>query len=407
MRFLPIIERYVLRQIARPMFTALTVGLLVLIAERLVRLLDITMGKKNSFTVVAELLSYWLPHYAGLAAPMGLYIGLIYGLSRMSADSELDAILASGVGLHQLTRPVMVIAAFLAMFALAMFGWAQPYAQYAYRSLLYTINNIDVFYLAEEGVFMQADTRTFMLDKLKRGDNAFERIFLFDYRGKGGSETLTAERGRLVQVENDRRPMLQLQTGVRLQLPAQPQFGSTEPLPTPSFSRFDTATSPLGRTAQQQFRDRNDERELTLSELYDVLGQNDLNKKKRNEMASEFNKRIVLSGMVMVLPFLGVPFAIGRRRAQRAWQYAIAGIILVAFYEMIEQGSVITRVRSTSPLITMWLPLAVMTVFALWRYWHTCFTLKTDLLDKAIEWLQFNVTPKLRRLLFWRTEKPA
>lgn len=196
MRFLPIIERYVLRQIARPMFTALTVGLLVLIAERLVRLLDITMGKKNSFTVVAELLSYWLPHYAGLAAPMGLYIGLIYGLSRMSADSELDAILASGVGLHQLTRPVMVIAAFLAMFALAMFGWAQPYAQYAYRSLLYTINNIDVFYLAEEGVFMQADTRTFMLDKLKRGDNAFERIFLFDYRGKGGSETLTAERGR-------------------------------------------------------------------------------------------------------------------------------------------------------------------------------------------------------------------
>lgn len=406
MHILPTIERYVLRQIARPMFTALLVGLLVLVAERLVRLLDITMGKKNSFSVVAELLSYWLPHYAGLAAPMGLYIGLIYGLSKMSADSELDAIHAAGVGLHQLTRPVMVIAAFLAMFALAMFGWAQPYAQYAYRSLLYTVNNIDVFYLAEEGVFMQADTRTFMLDKLKRGDNAFERIFLFDYRGKGGIETLTAERGALVQVPGDRRPVLRLESGVRLELPKMPDLKSSEPLPAPSFSRFDNATSPLGRIAPDRFRDRGDERELTIPELFDKMQEQNLSPKSMNEMRSEFNKRIVLSGMVMILPFLAVPFAVGRRRSQRAWQFAVAGLILVVFYELIEQGAVITKVRGVSPLITMWLPLFVMAVFSFWRYWNTCFTLRRDVIDGVIDWLQARVGPAIRKLNPW-AEKAA
>lgn len=406
MNILPTIERYLLRQIARPMFTALLVGLLVLTAERLVRLLDITMGKKNSFTVVAQLLSYWLPHYAGLAAPMALYIGLIYGVSKMSSDGELDAIHAAGVGLHQLTRPVMVLAAFLAMFALAMFGWAQPYAQYAYRSLLYTVNNVDVFYLAEEGVFMQADTRTFMLDKLQRGENAFERIFLFDYRGKGGIETLTAISGALDAVRGDRRPILRLNKGVRLELPRMPDLGSDAPLPVPSFSRFETATSPLGRIAPDRFRARSDERELTLPELLIRMGDPGLTGESERQTASEFNKRIVMVGMVMILPFLAVPFALGRRRAQRAWQFAVAGVILVVFFEIIEQGAVITKVRGVSPLVTMWLPLAVMAAFAFWRFWNACFTLRRDLIDGLIDWLQATFGPVLRRLNPW-AGKPA
>lgn len=406
MNILPTIERYLLRQIARPMFTALLVGLLVLTAERLVRLLDITMGKKNSFTVVAQLLSYWLPHYAGLAAPMALYIGLIYGVSKMSSDGELDAIHAAGVGLHQLTRPVMVLAAFLAMFALAMFGWAQPYAQYAYRSLLYTVNNVDVFYLAEEGVFMQADTRTFMLDKLQRGENAFERIFLFDYRGKGGIETLTAISGALDAVRGDRRPILRLNKGVRLELPRMPDLGSDAPLPVPSFSRFETATSPLGRIAPDRFRARSDERELTLPELLIRMGDPGLTGESERQTASEFNKRIVMAGMVMILPFLAVPFALGRRRAQRAWQFAVAGVILVVFFEIIEQGAVITKVRGVSPLVTMWLPLAVMAAFAFWRFWNACFTLRRDLIDGLIDWLQATFGPVLRRLNPW-AGKPA
>jgi lipopolysaccharide export system permease protein len=44
---LTIIDRYVLRQVAKPLATAMAIGLLMLLAERLVRLLDTTLGKKN------------------------------------------------------------------------------------------------------------------------------------------------------------------------------------------------------------------------------------------------------------------------------------------------------------------------------------------------------------------------
>ena len=150
LRFQPlrIFERYVLRQVTAPLLTAMLVGLLILVAERLVIVLAETMGKKNSFSIVFELISYWLPHYAGLAGPVALYLGLLVGFSRLSRSSELDALLASGLGLHQLVRPLVILAALMCTFSLLMIGWMQPFALYAYRALINTVENVDVFYLA-------------------------------------------------------------------------------------------------------------------------------------------------------------------------------------------------------------------------------------------------------------------
>ena len=91
-----ILDRYVLRQIGKPILTAMGIGMLVLLAERMVRLLDVTLGKRNSFGVVFELLAYLLPHYLGLAIPVALFLGLLFGFNKMSRDSEIDAFMASG-----------------------------------------------------------------------------------------------------------------------------------------------------------------------------------------------------------------------------------------------------------------------------------------------------------------------
>src|SRR3954467_15639322 len=113
LRLLPlrIMERYVLRPGTGPLLPPMFVGLLILVAEQLVIVLAETMGKKNSFSIVFELISYWLPHYAALAGPVALYFGLLVGFSRLSRSSELDALLASGLGLHQLARPLVILAA--------------------------------------------------------------------------------------------------------------------------------------------------------------------------------------------------------------------------------------------------------------------------------------------------------
>jgi lipopolysaccharide export system permease protein len=378
-----IADRYVLRQVLAPLATALSIGLLVLLAERMVRLLDSTLGKKNSFAVVFEMLAYLAPHYLGLAVPAALFLGLLFGFNRMSKANEVDAFMASGVGLHRLIQPVALLSLMLMAASIAIVGWLQPHTRYLYRAVVFDVKNVDVFYLAEEGVFMQAGTRTFILDHLSRQDNRFTHMFLFDDRSSegGGTETVTAVRGELIDGSTTRTPVLRLETGHRMEVKPWPDPGSTAAPPFAVVSDFVTAETPLGKLSDKVFRPRgNDERELTLPEL--IARQDDPPKGATlDQMRAELHKRLISILAIPMLPFLALPFALGRRRNQRAYRFGVALIILVAYHEIFEQGAIATAASGASPWLSMWLPFAAITAFAAWRFWTTCFVLGADRLE--------------------------
>jgi lipopolysaccharide export system permease protein len=110
------------------MLSAIGIGLALLLSERLVRLLDLTLGKKKSFSLIFEMLAYLAPHYLGIALPGALFLGLLFGFSRLSKNSELDAFLAAGYGLHQIAKPVIILSCLLSLVAIIIFGFVQPHA---------------------------------------------------------------------------------------------------------------------------------------------------------------------------------------------------------------------------------------------------------------------------------------
>ena len=372
----------------------------MLLAERLVRLLDITLGKKNSFGVVFEMLTYLVPHYLGTAIPAALFLGLLFGFNKLSKGHEIDAMLASGVGLHQLLRPALFLALLFSLASLAIFGWLQPYTRYAYRSVLFDVKNVDAFYLAEEGVFMQAGSRTFILDKLDRKTNTFEHIFIFDYDGPAGGQTYTAARGILVPVAGQLRPILRLENGHRLALDRWPTLDTGGPIPPATTAEFSTTDTPLGKVAKDLFRPRgDDERELTLPEIYAALDKPPKGTTV-NAMHAEFHRRIINILAMLILPVLAIPFAIGRARSPSAYRIGIAMILLVAFHEILEQGAVITKTSGLSPWFSMWTPMLLLTAFALWQFYLIAFRVPGNGLDSWLGGVHERLAIVLRQ--FWQ-----
>ena len=350
---IPIIDRYVISQVIKPLFAAMGIGLLVLLAERMVRLLDITMGKQNSFGFVFEALAYLIPHYLGLALPAAMFLGLLFGFNKLSKDSEVDAFLAAGVGHHRLLRPIIVMSGALALFSLLIYGWMEPHARYAYRSVIFTVKNVDVFYLAEEGVFMQAGKRTFVLDKLSRENNSFQRIFLYDDKGIKGTAATTAVNGELIKVPGQTRPVLRLKDGHQLEIKAVPSFDKTKPLPSSFVSTFQTLDTPVGKISKKAFPERGrSPRELTIIELANEI-LNPTRNLKRPELIGSLHKRLVNVATIFILPFLALPFAMGRRRGQRGYRFGIALIVLVAFHEIVEVGSVSVKEGHWGPAVAI------------------------------------------------------
>jgi len=382
---IPIIDRYVIGQVIKPLLAAMSIGLLVLLAERLVRLLDITMGKQNSFGFVFEALAYLIPHYLGLALPAAMFLGLLFGFNKMSKDSEIDAFLAAGAGHHRLLRPVIIMSGLLALFSLLIFGWMEPHARYAYRSVIFTVKHVDVFYLAEEGVFMQAGKRTFVLDKLSREDNSFQRIFLFENKGEKGSSATTAVNGELIKVPGRTRPVLRLRDGHQLEIKAPPQFDKSKDLPSSFASTFVTLDTPVGKISKKAFPPRgNNPRELTIIEVANELISPTRNLGKAELMGS-LHKRLVNVATIFILPFLALPFAMGRRRGQRGYRFGIALIVLVAFHEVVEVGIVSVKEGHWGPMVAIWLPYSLLALFSLWRFWRLSFSLPKDRLEPMID----------------------
>ena len=387
---LSIVDRHVLRQVSLPLGGALVIGLLMLLADRMVRLLDTTLGKKNSFTVVFEMLAYLVPHYLGTAIPAALFLGLLLGFGKMSANSETDAFMASGIGLNRLARPVILLGVAMSLLSLVIAGWLQPHARYAYRSVVFEVQNVDVFYLAEEGVFMQAGDRTFIIDELDRGKNAFKRAFIFQDKGEEGSDTVTSARGSLIENPNGQRPTLHLEEGHRLSFAGRAS-GDAEKLAGGEVSEFSIADTPLGKLSKDIFRPRGeDERELTLPELLQRLD-DPPPKASRAEVASELSERLVNAVSILILPFLAIPFAVGSRRSQRGFRTGVALVLIVLYNEIIQQGASAANNGAVSPLISLWFPCLLLGLFAAWRYVTTCFTVASDplgsLMDRAGEFV--------------------
>jgi lipopolysaccharide export system permease protein len=394
----------VLSQILRPLGGAMAIGLLVLLAERLVRLLDFTLGKKNSVGIVFEMLAYLVPHYMGLAMPAALFLGLLFGFSSLSKNSEIDAFMATGMSLYQLVRPVLIMAALLAVVAIGVLGWVQPHARYAYRAVVHSVKSVQIFYMAEEGVFMQAGRRTFILDKLNRKDSRFERIFLYEDKQKGGALTLTSERGALVETPNDPRPVLRLLKGHRLSIDSSIPESPAAALPRHVVGDFDKVDTPLGKPIDSMFRVRGtDERELSLTELISKRNTPPPGRKKRH-LNAELHKRLVNIAAILILPILAVPFSLGRRRGQRGYRFAVAVIILIAFHEIVEQGKLATGVGKLSPFVSMWLPFLCLVGFSIWRFYRTAFTLRPDRLEPFFDklgdigaWIGSHIKRKKKR----------
>jgi lipopolysaccharide export system permease protein len=377
--------RYLLSQTSRPLGVAMLVGLMVMLAERLVRLLDVTLGKKNSFSLVFEMLGYLVPHYLGAALPAAFFIGLLFGINRLSKESEIDAFLAAGIGLHQLARPLLILSVVFMGIAFVLVGYVQPHTRYAYRTVLNSVKNVEIFYLAEEGVFMRAGKRTFILEKLSRRDGEFEHIFLYHNKGRRGSETVTAHRGSLIELPGRSRPVLRLEGGHRLEINARVNPLSKTALPRQTASEFQRVDTPLGADGPVRFRTRGqDERELTLPELL-RRQDNPPQRANKHEMAAELHRRIIQILGIFFLPLLAVPFAVGRRRGQRPYRFGAALLILIVFHEIFEQGALAVGSQGLSPYLMLWAPFLVFAIFTSWQFYRVCFSIKPGGFEPLIE----------------------
>ena len=176
-----LLDRYILNRIMWPLLATVMIALVALLLERMVRLLDFVIAKGGPLGFVLRMLANLIPHYLGLALPVAFFLGILLAVSRLSADSEIDAMQASGVSLYRMLAPVMVVAVVLVACGSVIFGYLQPYTRYAYRALVYIVTETAWESALERGSFFTGfGNYTIMANDISEGGRLLSGIFLHE-----------------------------------------------------------------------------------------------------------------------------------------------------------------------------------------------------------------------------------
>jgi lipopolysaccharide export system permease protein len=359
-------DRYILSQIFPSLGMTLMVALLILLVERLLRVLDLVLGNSGPLHYVARMLAYLAPHYLGIALPFAFFLAILLTFNRLSRESEFDAFLSAGIGLHQIIRPLLYVTFAVLAIVAVTFNYLQPHARYAYRSLVAAVQNPMLYAAAKEGVFISQGDLTFLVEELSFDRESYSRIFIYEDNTEGQSAVTTAKKGELEKNPAGHATHALLYDGVRLTIPKDSESDEASVL---TFSEIRVS---LGDGDLGPFRPRGrDEREYTLFELWDQL-KNPTGNHYWAHLSSELNGRLVRMLSILGLPFLAVSLALGRRRSSRFYGIAIGGGALILYHELLQFGERMVG-REVEPLLVLWLPVAVFLATSGVLFYRTAF----------------------------------
>src|SRR5579863_6917057 len=121
-----LLDRYIAREVGSHSMLGLAVFTFVFFVPQLVRLMDLIVRHSGGAGTVALLFLCSVPPVLGFTLPMAVLVGVLIGLGRLSADSEIVALHASGVSMRRLLVPVGFVALGTAVVTLVMTFWLSP-----------------------------------------------------------------------------------------------------------------------------------------------------------------------------------------------------------------------------------------------------------------------------------------
>ena len=392
------LDRYILRETLRPFMVTLVLALMVLLIERMLRVLDLVLGSQGPLRLLFEMLAYLVPHYIGFALPFGLFLGILLGFHRLSRDSELDSVQAAGIGIHRMLRPVMISALVVAALSAVTFSYLQPYGRYAYRAMLHSITNAFVSAILNEGVFAQIGDNTFLSEESYGEGRNFVRVFVYRKKDGGDWSVMTAREGNLEHGSLNRPPALWLYNGVQLGGSNGDAAQVVKEDPSLGVLHFEALRNELDSSSDSGFRARGeDEREMTLLELWQ-LRDNPPQGTRSSDLIAEFHGRIVRVLTIFVLPFLAVPLAHGYRRRARSFGIALGVVILIVYKEVVDFGENMVESEDLTAFTGVWLPFLVFSFGTLLAFVRSSMRLPRESLISLPEWLLRLIAGLKRRL---------
>jgi lipopolysaccharide export system permease protein len=357
-----ILSTYVLREVVQYAALGFLVTTLIMVSNNVVRHIEILVAAHFSLPDVLRVVGCLFAMLAPPAVPMAFLFGILLGIGRLSADSEITAMRAGGLGLSALLAPVFLLAMVISAVSAYLIIQVEPAAKRELRDVKVAVASRTSFVLPE--TFQRIGSRVLFVRRVD-GGNRLEGVVIADRSDKQRPLLIFAERGELSIDAERLEARLLLESG-EIHLEAEQ---NEEHYRRWSFESFDYALD-LSTLLDHEKKLR--PKEMTIGELRAVLERaaagdplKDLKKQNPALYSLQLHKRFALPVAPLVFALIGVPLGLGRGRGARAIGALMCVVLLFSYYALLSFGESLGERGAIPPAVGLWVPNVVFALGAI------------------------------------------
>jgi len=339
-----ILDRYIVREVFRHALLGLGVFTFVFFVPQLVRLMELFVRHAGSGSQILKLFLCIFPSVLTFTLPMAVLIGVLLGLGRMAADSEIIALTALGIGRRRILLPVGVLALSGMLLTLAMTVWLGPLALRAFRGIESDLIASQVSFQVQPRVFDERFPRVVLyINDVSASGTQWHGVFLAETGGENGSRVTFAENAIVIAEAKQGKLELHLKGG------ATHEFSRDEPdrYSVTSFGQSDWPIEVSGLVPSQTRARSNAER--SVPELWSENGQ------AWREARVELHRRFAFPVACFVFALVGVPLGAQPRRGGRAAGILLAILHIAGYYLLSVLGVSLAREGTLPTALGVWM----------------------------------------------------
>jgi LPS export ABC transporter permease LptF/LPS export ABC transporter permease LptG len=344
-----ILTRYILREVTAHALIGVAIFTFVLFTRDLGRILELVVRASAPLPSVAEIFFFTVPLALTYTLPMSVLVGILIGLSRLAADSEVTAMRASGMGVWSFLRAlsVFVIGAWL----IGLFNglYIAPRAQAALGHLEDRLKGSQVSFEIQPRVFYEGFPKKvlYVQDvKTAQGAAVWKGVFMADLSDATNPKITLAKEAIVVSEGRDRLHLHMIDGSEH----------ETDPKDAGHYqiSTFEQTDVPLDLPSTENKPDE--------SLPADVMNTGALwNKAARVDPISArwyliaFHKRFALPTACLVLALVGIPLGLSSKKSGKSGGFVLTILLVFVYYVISLIGVSLARQGRVSPWFGAWL----------------------------------------------------
>jgi LPS export ABC transporter permease LptG/LPS export ABC transporter permease LptF len=361
-----ILTRYILREVVSHALIGAAVFTFVLFTRDLGRILELVVRNSAPLPSIAEVFFFTVPVALTYTVPMGVLVGILIGLSRLAADSEITAMRASGLGVWTFLRIISLFVVVAWLLALANSVFLAPRSLAELSKLQDNLKGSQASFEVQPRVFYEGFPKVvlYVQDvKAMSGGAVWKGVFLADLSDPAAPRISLAREGLLVSQGADRLD-LHLTNG---------STHETDPKNPDQYqiSTFETTDIPLQVPTSQgaQEREPTSLHEMKIGDLLRNARTADPVTRRWNLI--EFHNRLALPTACIVLALVGIPLGLSSKKGGKSSGFVLTILLVFLYYSVSLIGVSFAKQGTLPPAAGVWLADLVFLVGGIFLLWQS------------------------------------